>query len=71
MILNLKHHQADALPYREDAKYIYIARNPFDNSVANYSIVKGYILFDAEGMSWGRYFDWYMQGKGKHHVVII
>ena len=35
----------------KDAKTIYIARNPFDNCVANYEIVKGYCTFGAEGLN--------------------
>jgi hypothetical protein len=37
----------DKLP--KEAKSIYIARNPFDNCVANFEIVKGYCTFGAEG----------------------
>ncbi|KAL5248305.1 hypothetical protein ACHWQZ_G017478 [Mnemiopsis leidyi] len=47
----------------KDAKTIYIARNPFDNCVANYEIVKGYCTFGAEDLSWEKYLDLYLEGS--------
>ncbi|XP_064484597.1 sulfotransferase ssu-1-like [Ornithodoros turicata] len=53
----------DRQPYSKDAKYIYIARNPFDCCVSFYHHVKLMPMYDFENGTFDEFFESFLSGE--------
>uniref|UniRef100_A0A1E1XED8 Putative sulfotransferase n=1 Tax=Amblyomma aureolatum TaxID=187763 RepID=A0A1E1XED8_9ACAR len=57
------HLPADKAPYTEDARYIYVARNPYDVCVSFYYHIKAFTPKHVKDVSFARFHELFITGK--------